>query len=79
VAAYRLPEQVTPFSVVAMLRRMRNDASLPLSAAERAHLGETLAELDEWFFVRGADGDAADLEPICRHWLSIALRYESCR
>jgi hypothetical protein len=74
VAAYRLPEQVTPFSAITMLRRMRDDATLPLSASERAHLGETLAELDEQFFVRGADGDSADLEPICRRWLSLALR-----
>lgn len=66
---YRLPEQLTPFSVMALLRRIRDDSELPLTAADREHLEETLETLEERYFVRGSNGHADDLEPLCRRWL----------
>jgi hypothetical protein len=70
--SYRQPDQVTPFAVISLLRRMQQDHSLPLTAAERQSLRETLEELDEHFFVRNAPQNGLDLEPICRRWIERA-------
>jgi hypothetical protein len=70
--AYRCPDEVTPFAVIALLRRIEKDASLRLSATERSHLAETLQSLEDRFFRRGAPANDAELEPLCRKWVARA-------
>lgn len=72
--ALRLPETVTPFSVLALLHQIRArsdlvDSQLELLEAdmrriEAGHFGKAAEE--------GEPDDGADLEKIARHWLSKA-------
>jgi hypothetical protein len=68
-SAYRVPEVLTPFTVVAFLRRMLNDPHLSLKAAERQDLRETVERLEQRFFARSDSSEPQELEPILSRWL----------
>jgi hypothetical protein len=69
---YVLPEQVTPFTVLALLKRMQQDSRLALGAERRSELGQTIGELEKHFFGRpGANGPQPDLEQTARQWLMV--------
>ncbi len=59
-AAYELPSDLNPFSVLTLLRRMRRDARLAELAGP---LDESIARIEQHFFNRGA-GDAPDLRQL---------------
>ena len=61
---------MTPFSVVAFLRRIERDRGTSLDAAGRVALGEEIARIEAGHFQRGA-GEVAvtELETTARKWL----------
>ena len=68
-----LPAQITPFSVVAFLRRIQREAGARLDDQTRQSLKAQIAEIEAAFF-RGtpAPAGALDLEAIARKWLNTA-------
>jgi len=68
----RMPEAVTPFSILALLHEIRTSGGLP--AAQQAQLEAEIHRIEISHFGKGAadGGDAADLEAIARHWLNRA-------
>jgi hypothetical protein len=71
--AYCIPERVTPFGLIALLRRIEQDPALELSTSERRDLSDTLAQIERQFFTSRDNGALHDLEPICRHWVRRAV------
>jgi len=72
--AYSHPQQLTPFTLLGLLRRIRSDASLRFSAGEQQDLNNTIAELESQFFGRGKTGQGLELDAIVSLWLSRASR-----
>jgi hypothetical protein len=68
-----LPAQITPFSVVAFLRRIQREAGARLDESARQSLNAQIAEIETAFF-RGTPepAGAPDLEAIARKWLHTA-------
>ncbi|MBK7876937.1 MAG: hypothetical protein IPJ77_14525 [Planctomycetes bacterium] len=64
-ARYRVPDEVTPFTVIGLLREIeREDAIAP---KEKRELAAEIARLERHFFA-SADGEAPDLEHVARTW-----------
>jgi hypothetical protein len=73
VAGLSLPEQITPFSVVAFLRRIQQDSDFRFSESDRAALRSQIGEIEAAFFRNGQPQDGAvNLEAIARKWLHAA-------
>lgn len=70
--SYSRPPQLTPFSVIGLLRRMQADAQLQLSAADRRSLSSTISRLEGEYFRRGEASSKVELEPIVDEWLQAA-------
>ena len=72
IAAYVVPSQITPFSVLSLLRRMHADQKLPLKVEQRQELGEAISALQQYFFDRPPvqHNGQPDLEQIARRWVS---------
>jgi len=71
--AYALPGQITPFSVLGLLRSMEQDPHLGLSTDRRAELAATIRELERRYFGPGNDTNGqADLERLARDWVTRA-------
>ena len=69
--ALRMPETVTPFSVLALLHQVGQRGGLPDD--QQAQLESDMHRIEAGHFGKGADGDAdVDLEAIARHWLTRA-------
>ena len=66
-AAYRIPDEITPFSIVTLLRRIHTDADLPDN--DRHELGQSIAELERHFFNRGTETKEPDLRAIAESWI----------
>ncbi|MCB1096958.1 MAG: hypothetical protein KDN22_15390 [Verrucomicrobiae bacterium] len=64
---YRIPDEITPFSIVTLLRRIHSDAKL--SDNDRSELGQSIAELERHFFNRGSDAASPDLKAIAENWI----------
>ena len=70
VAAYTLPAQVTPFTVLNLLRRMEQDHQLPMPVERRDELARAIRELEQDYFgPAGETNGQANLERIAREWL----------
>jgi hypothetical protein len=67
---YARPQQLTPFTLIGLLRRMHSDASLKFSPSQQQDLGGTIARLENQFFSRGETAPNADLDGIATLWLS---------
>ncbi len=68
-----LPERLTPFTVLAVLRAVLADPTSSLDAAGRARLGAVIADLERRSFAR--DGQAPgerDLDTLAREWVATA-------
>jgi hypothetical protein len=72
--AYTRPRQLTPFTLIGLLRRIRSDASLQFSPGEQQDLSHTIAELENQFFGRGKTGEGVELDAIVSQWLSRVSR-----
>jgi hypothetical protein len=72
-AAYALPSQVTPFTVLNLLRKMNDDHALNLPADRRRDLAQTIASLEKKYFGPGAETNhETELEQIARQWVASA-------
>ncbi|MDQ3623043.1 MAG: hypothetical protein M3463_11210 [Verrucomicrobiota bacterium] len=72
-ARYVLPQTITPFSVLSLLRRIHQDPQLPLPAQRRTELTETIAGLERHYFAHaGSNGASPNVEAIARHWVASA-------
>ena len=70
-AAYALPGEVTPFTMLELLRRIDGDARVALSAERRGELAQSIAAIEAHYFRRTTTGASApDLEGLARTWLS---------
>jgi hypothetical protein len=67
---YTLPGQITPFTVLGLLRRMEQDGQLSLPPARRGELSLAIQDLERRFFGPGAETNGqADLERVAREWV----------
>lgn len=70
VPRYTLPETLTPFNVIALLRQLQTDPARQWSAAESAELGGTIRELEAHYFSHQRNGHPEpDLADIGRRWI----------
>ena len=70
VQAYNVPEHVTPFTVIDLLKRIEHDAGLGLSPQHREQLTREILQLQERFFSPHTNGDAApDLTAVASQWV----------
>ena len=69
-AGLSLPAQITPFSVVAFLRRLQHEAGAKLDETARQSLSQQIEEIEATFF-RGkpVPASAPDLDAVARKWL----------
>lgn len=66
---YRVPAKLTPFSLVAFLRRIAGDQRLSLAAADQESLQATIADLEARFFSDQNDiRDDAELRKVFDRW-----------
>jgi len=68
--AYQMPTELTPFSLVVMLKRMHADPRLSFSAADRSSLGTTIEQLELRFFSGRETSEAVDLRAVLDPWLA---------
>jgi hypothetical protein len=69
---YNLPERITPFAVISLLRQMQSDGSLKWAETNRAELFQTIQHLEKYFFARERNGDPEpDLPAIGRRWVEL--------
>lgn len=74
VETLSLPAQITPFSVVAFLRRILRERAGKLAETERTALQAQIHELETAFFRSAAPAaNAPDLEAIARKWLQASV------
>ncbi len=76
-AKYQLPQPVTPFNAVALLRRLDADGSVAWTAAERTDLSAEIERVERRYFAResvpAANGNGHDeLSTLLRRWLQRA-------
>ncbi len=65
-----VPAQITPFSVVAFLRRIQRDHTAKLDEGKRQSLQAQIGEIESAFFSGGESSAASpDLEAVARKWL----------
>tara|TARA_R110002096_G_scaffold15348_3_gene53627 strand:+ start:128 stop:3592 length:3465 start_codon:yes stop_codon:yes gene_type:complete len=65
----RMPEQLTAFSVLALLHKIRGTA--PLADTQKEQLDDDVQRIEASHFGKQSDGDL-ELEKIAKHWLSKA-------
>ncbi len=67
--AYNVPAKLTPFSLVAFLRRMAGDQRLSLTAADQESLQATIADLEgRYFSDRNDIGEDTELRNVFDRW-----------
>jgi len=65
-----VPTQITPFSVVAFLRRIQRERAAKLDEGARQSLQKQIREIESAFFSNGAPANGSpDLESIARKWV----------
>ncbi|MDG2124548.1 MAG: hypothetical protein P8J87_12660, partial [Verrucomicrobiales bacterium] len=69
VVSYEVPEEVTPFTVVALLRRIGAESNGNLGDAGRAQLDEAIAGVEASYFAEKASGDGVELRKIAEDWV----------
>ena len=69
-SAFALPREITPFSVVAFLRRLQLERVTKLNEKNRAALQDEIKSIESAFF--SADGEATqmDLRAIAQRWIA---------
>lgn len=72
-AGLALPGELTPFSVVAFLRRLQREAGAKLDAADRQSLTDEIHAIESAYFSGApASAGAPDVEAIARKWWRVA-------
>lgn len=67
---YELPEPVTPFGVIGLLREMRSDSRLNWNSDQSTELDQTISKLESYYFSQQRNGDSGpDLNSISRRWV----------
>jgi hypothetical protein len=70
---YAIPSQLTPFTVLNLLRRLHKDDRVLLSADQRGELVTTIRDLERDFFGPRKNGEPSrDLETLARRWVDAA-------
>ena len=68
-----VPAQLTPFSVVAFLRRIQRDHAGRMDETSRAALGQEIRQIESAYFSNATTANGApNLEAIARKWLQTA-------
>lgn len=71
--AYTIPAQLTPFTLLNLLRRIQGDGRLALSPQDREELLSTIRELERDYFGPRRNGEPArDLDALARRWIESA-------
>jgi hypothetical protein len=67
-ARWKLPEPLTPFTVIGLLEKIHQDAAL--NAEQRAEVRQSIRRLERHYFADDANGDGrVDLKEIAEDWL----------
>jgi hypothetical protein len=66
-AGWKVPEQVTPFTTIALLERIRKDGGL--SDAERAEVAATIRDLEQLYFAAGECKGSKSLSEVAQSWV----------
>jgi hypothetical protein len=82
VQPYNVPEHVTPFTVIDLLKRIEHDGELGLSSDQRRQLTTEILQLQERYFAPHSNGDSAtatspttpNLTYIATQWVRHAQR-----
>jgi len=70
VGGLAVPDQITPFSVVAFLRRIQREHAARLDEGSRTALGTQIREIESAFFSGATPaGHGPDLEAVTRKWM----------
>jgi hypothetical protein len=68
-----LPGEITPFSVLRLLERMRGDVGLALTPEQRGELDRTVGDLQRRYFAPGSEANhRADLHALAERWVTAA-------
>ena len=65
-----LPAEITPFTVIGLLRKVRSAPNLP--QAQREEIDATVLRIERYYFGQNAEGEQPDLPTIARDWLNRA-------
>ena len=68
--SYQRPDPLTPFTLLALLRRIRQDQAVELGDADRRRLEESIAGMERQFFERPPARAPWDLNATADQWLS---------
>jgi hypothetical protein len=66
-AAYAVPSDVNPFTVLTLLRKMKAEA--PLGEEHAGDLDTSIAQVEQHYFNRG-NGDTVDLKTVAETWVA---------
>jgi hypothetical protein len=66
---FKLPEQVTPFSVLGLLREIEQNNGMPAPA--KAELAGSIERIERHYFAE-SDGESVDLKQVAETWISRA-------
>jgi hypothetical protein len=69
---YRLPPEVTPFTVVTLIHRISGDGRIELSERQRQELMDDAAAIERSHFVPAPVGSGADISSVANRWLKVA-------
>ncbi len=66
---YRLPESITPFTTLKLLRAIQSDQQISLVEKDRTELSETISRIESSYFAPARPDNPPDLSQIARLWL----------
>jgi hypothetical protein len=69
---HAMPNQVTPFSVISLLRRLDQDPEVQLNNKLQGELRQTIRDLEGAYFAPEETEKKLDLHSIARRWLRVA-------
>ena len=71
---FSLPTEFTPFSVIALLHRIKSSHTVDLTEEQRCSLQADVQTLEQQTFARGEPTSRTlDLEALARRWLQVSL------
>ena len=71
--AYVLPAEVTPFTVLGLLRRIQADRRIAIPEKDRPAFEQDIAQVEQAYFSPGTNGKTApDLEHVALRWMKAA-------
>ncbi|MBN1515893.1 hypothetical protein JXA32_04945 [Candidatus Sumerlaeota bacterium] len=74
--AYRMPEQLTPFTVANLLHRIAGDSGLNFPSAQRDELAGEIVTIEQTYFGPDESDDAPELELVAHKWIAAVRKLQ---